>query len=118
MPNSRRRLTGTVVSNKMDKTVVVQVNRTLRHPLFGKVVKEHKRFMAHDEGNRCEIGDEVVIVESRPLSKKKRWVVQSILREDLSARAAELDELSGVSQDEVVEATGQGEPDAAEDEQD
>ncbi len=94
MTSSRRRLTGTVVSNKMDKSVVVQVEKTYRHPLYGKVLKSSKRFMAHDENNKCEIGDEVVIGESRPISKNKRWVVQSILREDLSARTAELDDLA------------------------
>lgn len=93
MPNKRRRLTGRVVSNKMDKTVVVEVQRTYRHRLYGKVVKSSKRFMAHDENNACEIGDQVVIVESRPLSRRKRWVVQTILREDLSARTTDLSEL-------------------------
>ncbi len=93
MPNNRRRLTGSVVSNKMDKTAVVQVEHTFRHPLYGKVVRSHKRYMAHDETNECQIGDEVVIVESRPISKNKRWVVQEIVREDLSARTTDVSEL-------------------------
>lgn len=104
MPNSRRRLTGSVVSNKMDKTAVVQVEHTFRHPLYGKVVRSHKRYMAHDEGNECQIGDEVVIVESRPISKNKRWVVQEIVREDLSARTTDVSELvEELAEEEAVE---------------
>jgi small subunit ribosomal protein S17 len=102
MPNKRRRLTGHVVSNKMDKTAVVQVEHTFRHPLYGKVIRSNKRYMAHDEGNECEIGDVVIIVESQPLSKHKRWVVQEIVREDLSARTTEVDDLAEVF-DEVEE---------------
>jgi len=76
MARERRRvLSGTVVSNKMDKTVVVRVARTYRHPLYGKVVKVHKKYHAHDENNSCQEGDEVRILEARPLSKTKRWVV-------------------------------------------
>ncbi len=71
----KRVLTGVVVSNKMDKTVVVRVARTFRHPLYGKVVKVHKKYHAHDENNSCQEGDEVRILETRPLSKTKRWVV-------------------------------------------
>ncbi len=96
MTNRRRRLTGRVVSNKMDKTVVVRVERSYRHPLYGKTVHESNKFMAHDEENACQIGDEVVIVESRPLSKRKRWVVQKIVREDASARAAALDVVASI----------------------
>lgn len=102
MPNTRRRLTGSVVSNKMDKTAVVQVEHTSRHPLYGKVIRTHKRYMAHDENNECQIGDEVVIVESRPISKNKRWVVQEILREDLSARATEVSDLEEIELGEEV----------------
>ncbi len=101
MPNDRRRMTGRVVSNKMDKTVVVLVDRSYRHPLYGKVVRSSKRFMAHDEGNRCEIGDEVLIVESRPLSKNKRWAVQSILREDASARTMDVADLADEMEEEA-----------------
>lgn len=78
--NTRRRLMGTVTSDKMNKTVVVEVRRTFRHPLVGKVVHDLKRVKAHDENNECRIGDKVIIVESRPLSREKRWVVQSIVR--------------------------------------
>lgn len=71
----RRVLTGTVVSDKMDKTVVVRVERVHRHPLYGKVVRTHKKYHAHDEENACNEGDMVRIRETRPLSKRKRWVV-------------------------------------------
>ncbi len=77
--NNRRRLIGVVVSNKMQKTVVVEVTRTSRHRLYKKVISVTNRFMAHDELN-CQIGDEVRIVESRPISKRKRWVVEEILK--------------------------------------
>lgn len=71
----RKVLTGTIVSDKMDKTVVVRVERTHRHPLYGKVVRSHKKYHAHDEENACTEGDKVRIREARPMSKKKRWVV-------------------------------------------
>jgi len=77
--NTRRRLTGVVASNKMTKTVIVEVSRTYRHPLYGKVVHKAKRFQVHDEIN-CEVGDKVQIVESKPISKNKRWVVEKILK--------------------------------------
>jgi len=70
---------GLVVSDKMNKSVVVGITRTKKHPQYGKFLKETKRYMAHDESNECKVGDRVVIVESRPLSKKKRWQVQSIV---------------------------------------
>ena len=75
----RKVLVGEVVSDKMDKTVVVRVERTFRHPVYGKVVKKHKKFYAHDENNECRIGDMVKIRETRPLSKLKRWMVVEIL---------------------------------------
>jgi len=75
----RKRLVGRVVSDKMDKTVVVMVERTQRHPLYGKVIRKRKKFYAHDEENACREGDLVRIVESRPLSRLKRWVVEEIL---------------------------------------
>ncbi len=74
----RRRLVGKVTSNKMTKTVVVQVESSYRHPLYGKVVHRARRLMAHDE-HACQIGDTVQIVESQPLSKRKRWRVESVL---------------------------------------
>ncbi|MBI3363224.1 MAG: 30S ribosomal protein S17 [Chloroflexi bacterium] len=79
MSGSRRRLVGKVVSNKMQKTVVVVVERTERHRLYGKVVSHKRRFKAHDEASACKKGDVVQIVESKPLSKDKRWVVESVL---------------------------------------
>ena len=75
---SRRRLVGKVTSNKMMKTVVVEVESSYRHPLYGKVVHRAVRFKAHDEQG-CQIGDAVRIVESRPISKEKRWVVEAVL---------------------------------------
>jgi len=118
MPNKRRRLTGQVVSNKMDKTVVVEVKHTMRHPLYQKVLRESKRYMAHDETNELEIGDVVVIVESRPISKTKRWAVQEVLREDLSARTTELEELAEVIDEldeEEAEETDEAPEEEAED---
>jgi small subunit ribosomal protein S17 len=76
----RKVLVGRVVSNKMDKTVVVRVERRTRHPLYGKVIRHHKRYKAHDEDNTCGVGDLVRVIESRPISKDKRWVVTDILR--------------------------------------
>jgi small subunit ribosomal protein S17 len=86
--NTRRRLTGVVVSNKMQKTVVVEVTRTYIHQLYKKVVRSKKRFMAHDEKN-CQVGDQVRIVESRPLSRRKRWVVEEILRHQVGVETPE-----------------------------
>jgi small subunit ribosomal protein S17 len=82
----QKRLIGEVVSNKMDKTVVVVVRRTRRHPLYGKVIRISKRYKAHDEKNECLVGDEVRIVESRPYSKDTHWRVETILQ-----RAAQID---------------------------
>lgn len=78
--SSGKRLTGRVVSDKMDKTVVVRVERLVRHPRYGKVLRRVKKYKAHDEGNVCCVGDLVRIVESRPLSREKRWIVEEILR--------------------------------------
>lgn len=88
--NERRRMTGVVTSNKMDKSVVVEVTRTFRHRLYKKVVHSRKRVMAHDELG-CQIGDQVRIVESRPLSRRKRWMVEEILRRDIAAGEPEPD---------------------------
>ena len=76
-------LEGTVVSDKMDKTVVVRVERLVQDPRYKKYVRRFSRFMAHDEDNNCKIGDRVQIIEHRPLSKRKRWKVQETI-----ARAA------------------------------
>ncbi|MGD0004330.1 MAG: 30S ribosomal protein S17 [Anaerolineaceae bacterium] len=77
--NDRRRLKGVVTSNKMMKTVVVEIGRTYRHPLYKKVVHSSRRVKAQDEMG-CQIGDLVQIVETRPLSKDKRWAVEAILK--------------------------------------
>jgi small subunit ribosomal protein S17 len=70
---------GHVVSDKMDKTVVVRVETKVRHPLYGRIIKQSKKFKAHDENNESHIGDKVKIMETRPLSKEKRWRVVEIL---------------------------------------
>ncbi|MEW6366758.1 MAG: 30S ribosomal protein S17 [Acidobacteriota bacterium] len=70
---------GTVVSDKMNKTVTVAVERRVRHPLYGKVIKKTKKFMAHDESEVAKTGDVVLIEETRPLSKLKRWRVRQVL---------------------------------------
>ena len=71
--NLRKERVGVVVSNKMDKTIVIKVERKVKHPLYGKFVKKSTKFMAHDEKNECNIGDTVRIMETRPLSKNKCW---------------------------------------------
>jgi small subunit ribosomal protein S17 len=76
---SRQVLTGIVVSDKMDKTVTVAVERTIMHRLYKRIVKRTSKFAAHDENNECKVGDRVVIVSSRPLSKRKRWRVSEIV---------------------------------------
>ena len=82
--NTRRRLTGVVASNKMMKTIIVEVSRTYRHPLYEKVVHNSKKFKVHDEMN-CNVGDEVQIVECKPISKHKRWIVEKILNSQEAA---------------------------------
>ncbi len=74
-----RTLSGRVVSDKMDKTVTVLVERKVKHPLIGKVIRRSNKFHAHDETNQCKEGDLVVIEESRPLSKTKTWVVSKVV---------------------------------------
>jgi small subunit ribosomal protein S17 len=80
--NKRRRMNGVVTSNKMTKTVVVEVSRTYRHPLYRKVIHSTMRVKAHDELD-CQVGDQVQIVESRPISKDKNWVVESIIKHEI-----------------------------------
>ena len=77
--NLRKTRTGVVSSNKMDKTVTVAVERKVKHPIYGKIVKKTTRFHAHDEKNECSIGDVVKIMETRPLSKTKRWRLVEIV---------------------------------------
>ena len=75
----RRQFVGTVVSDRMDKTVIVKVERLVKHRLYKKYIKRHNKFAAHDEKNDCHIGDKVLITESRPLSKMKQWRVSDII---------------------------------------
>ena len=81
VPARRRRQqkTGVVVSNKMQKTVVVEVQRLVMHPLYHKYLRRRSRFMAHDEKSECKVGDRVLIQECRPLSRHKRWTVNEVL---------------------------------------
>jgi len=77
--NLRKTRTGKVVSNKMDKTIVVAIEDHVRHPLYGKIVKRTYKLKAHDEDNTCAIGDTVRVMETRPLSKDKRWRLVEII---------------------------------------
>jgi small subunit ribosomal protein S17 len=77
--NYRKERVGVVVSDKMDKSVVVKVERQLMHPIYGRTVKKMKRYVAHDESNDCKVGDMVKIVETRPLSKTKRWRIGEVI---------------------------------------
>jgi small subunit ribosomal protein S17 len=79
---NRRKMTGVVVKDKMDKTVVIEVEKFLKHPKYHKYLKTKKRYKAHDEKNECRIGDRVMIMESRPLSKEKRWVVKEVVEKE------------------------------------
>jgi len=79
MREARKVLVGRVLSNRMDKTVVVQVERQIRHRVYGKVITSRRKYKAHDADNACQIGDVVQILESRPLSREKRWVVAEIV---------------------------------------
>ena len=75
----RKTMTGTVVSDKMDKTIVVAIEDRVRHPLYGKIVKRTYKLKAHDANNDCSIGDKVKVMETRPLSKDKRWRLVEII---------------------------------------
>lgn len=77
---NRRTMQGVVIKNKMDKTVVVLTERLVKHPKFHKYMRKHVRYKAHDEQNNCNVGDTVLIVESRPLSRQKRWRVREVLQ--------------------------------------
>jgi small subunit ribosomal protein S17 len=83
--SAKSELTGTVVSDKMDKTVTVAVERKVRHEVYGKSQKRTSKFLAHSENNEAKVGDTVAIAESRPLSRRKRWVVTRVV-----AKAAEV----------------------------
>jgi len=77
--NNRKTRIGKVVSDKMDKTIVVAIETLVRHPLYGKSVKRTTKFKAHDENNECRVGDRVKIMETRPLSREKRWRLVEII---------------------------------------
>jgi len=77
--NLRKEFVGVVVSNKMDKSIVIAVNRKMKHPMYGKYIKKTTKFVAHDEKNDCNIGDTVKIMETRPLSKNKCWRLVEIV---------------------------------------
>ncbi len=79
MREQRKRLVGVVTSDKMDKTIVVAVSTTQRHPIYGKVVSRMKKYKAHDENNESHTGDRVMIIESRPYSREKRYALVSVL---------------------------------------
>lgn len=87
MANNRRRLVGRVVSDTMDKTVVVAVDLTRQHKLYGKSITTTKKYLAHDESNAIPVGSTVRIIETRPLSKRKRWTVEEVLVEATEAEA-------------------------------
>ncbi len=99
-PHELRRRTkmGRVVSNKMQKTVVVAVESMRQHRLYGRNVRRTTKFKAHDEENRCQIGDVVVIAESKPISKEKRWVVREIVKETIGPGLELLAEEQAVAQ--------------------
>lgn len=80
MPRKTRSIKlGRVVSNGMSKSVIVAVDRLFEHPLYGKTIRRTSKFMAHDEENECQVGDKVTIEETRPMSKRKRWIVREIV---------------------------------------
>lgn len=79
MEKLKKQRVGVVQSTAMDKTVSVSVERKLKHPVYGKFVKKSKKFLAHDEKNECNVGDVVKIIESRPLSKRKRWALVEVI---------------------------------------
>jgi small subunit ribosomal protein S17 len=79
MRDQRKRLVGVVTSDKMDKTVIVEITTTKRHPVYGKVMRVRKKFKAHDENNDANVGDRVEIIESKPISRHKRFMVTSIV---------------------------------------
>jgi len=76
---NRKEKIGVVVSNKMDKTVTVLVSQRIKHPVYGKYINRSRKFMAHDEANACRIGDTISIVETRPMSRNKRWRVSEVI---------------------------------------
>ena len=82
MPGNRKVRQGVVVSDKMDRTVTVQVERLVRHPMYKKYIRQRKKYKAHDPANECRIGDIVTITETRPLSRDKRWRIRAVLKSE------------------------------------
>ncbi len=80
--NNRKVLTGKVISNKMDKTIIVAINRFIKHPLYEKFIRRTTRLMVHDEKKECNVGDIVLIKEVRPISKKKNWLLVKVLKKN------------------------------------
>ena len=99
--NNRRRIVGKVTSNKMTKTVVVEIVRKFRHPLYKKVVYSSKRVKAHDEIG-CQVGDEVQIVESAPISRDKRWVVEAVVKREIRIADAGVEVVAAADVADVV----------------
>ena len=77
---NKKRMVGIVVRNRMEKTVVVEIERSSKHPVYNKYITKKKRYLVHDNENRCEVGEKVLIVETRPISKRKRWLVKRIIK--------------------------------------
>lgn len=104
MTENRRRIEGVVTRAKAQKTVMVTVEKTDRHPLYGKVIRSRKKYMVHDELG-CQLGDQVRMVESRPISKNKRWVVEEILRRksEIEVEAASVVAVEPIV-DEIIES--------------
>ena len=110
--NNRRRITGVVTSNKMTRTVVVEIKRVFRHPLYKKVVHLSKRVKAHDEIG-CQVGDQVQIVESRPLSRDKRWVVETVVKREVRTADAGVEAVSAADVDVSMLTGVEAKPEAA-----
>jgi small subunit ribosomal protein S17 len=105
MIGRRKHREGVVVSNKMDKTVVVVVERLVRHPQYQKFQRQRARYKAHDEQNKCQVGDRVRLVETRPLSRGKRWAVRAIL-----SRSEALADAIAIAEAEKEAAKAKAEP--------
>ena len=104
----RKRREGVVVSNKMDKTVVVVVERLVRHARYHKFLRQRERYKAHDEKNQCLVGDRVRLIETRPISRDKRWAVQAIL-----SRSEALADAIAIAEAEKAAAKAKAEAEAA-----
>ncbi len=104
MPNKRRRLVGRVVSDKMTKTVIVAIERRTLHPIYKKVVKSTKKIMAHDESDAIQVGALVRVVESQPLSKHKRWVVEAVIQAQGAVELETLADEAAIQPDSAEES--------------